>query len=146
MRDPVLRNPTVILRQARTVAVVGCSTRPYKAAHRIPQQLQERGWRIIPVHPWAEEILGERAYRALADIPEPIDLVDVFRPSAETPGVARQAVDVGAKALWLQLGISSPQARRIAEEAGLDYVEDNCTGALAARYGLSPDGSERAGG
>jgi uncharacterized protein len=135
-----MTDPQAILRRAGTIAVVGCSTRPYKAAHRIPRTLQQLGWRIVPVHPRAEEILGETAYRRLGDIPEPVDLVDVFRPPAEAPGVARQAVAIGAKALWLQLGIRSAEARRIAEDAGLDYVEDDCTGALALRWGLRPAG------
>jgi len=88
-------------------------------------------------HPSAEEILGERVYRSLTEIEDPVDLVDVFRPAAEAPGIARQAVQIGAKALWLQLGIRSPEARTIATEAGLDYVEDRCTGADRRWYGIT---------
>ncbi len=135
-----MTDPRAILEQAGTVAVVGCSTNPGKAAHRIPQQLQEAGYRIIPVHPSADEILGERVYRSLADIPEHVDLVDVFRPAPEAPGIARQAVQMGADALWLQLGIRSQEAREIAREAGLDYVEDRCTGADARWYGITKSG------
>jgi len=87
--------------------------------------MQDHGWQIVPVNPRGGTILGERVYRSLADAPTP-GLVDVFRPSAQTPDVARQAVAAGATALWLQLGIASDEARRIAEDAGLLYVEDRC--------------------
>jgi uncharacterized protein len=127
-----------ILAGSRTIAVVGCSRDPAKAAHRIPARLQSLGWRIIPVHPSAEVILGEPVRRTLADIDEPIDLVDVFRPAPETPEVARAAVAAGARALWLQLGIASAEARAIAEAGGLAYVEDRCTGADAVAYGITP--------
>ena len=92
----------------------------------MPRQILRHGWHVIPVNPYAEEIWGQSCYRTLADIPEPVDLVNVFRPSAETPDVAKQAVAIGAKALWLQQGIASDEARRIATDAGLDYVEDHC--------------------
>jgi uncharacterized protein len=117
-----------LLRRTRTIAVVGCSRNPNKAAHAIPRTLQACGFRVIPVNPAADEILGERAYPRLEDVPEAIDLVDVFRPPAHAAEIARAAVDVGAKAVWLQVGITSPEARRLAEEAGLDYVEDRCLG------------------
>jgi uncharacterized protein len=120
-----------LLSRVRTVAVVGCSTNPAKAAYSVPAAVQASGYRIIPVNPHADEILGERAYPVLADVPEPIDLVDVFRPPAEAAGVAEQAVAVGARALWLQTGIRSDEARRIATDAGLDYVEDACLGVAA---------------
>jgi predicted CoA-binding protein len=116
-----------VLAAANTIAVVGLSRDPAKAAHAVPASLQAAGFRIIPVHPSATELLGEKVYRTLADIPEPVDLVDVFRPSAEAPGIAEQAVAIGAKALWLQEGIVSVEARAIAEGAGLEYVEDRCT-------------------
>lgn len=130
------RSPRQLLETVRTIAVVGCSTQPHKAAHRIPAILQAAGYRVIPVHRTAPQILSEPAYPTLADIGQPVDLVNVFRPSAECAGVARQAVDVGAPALWLQLGISSPEARRIAEGAGMDYVENDCTGARVQAWGL----------
>ncbi len=132
-----MTDPRALLERVRVIAVVGCSTDPRKAAHRIPAQLQEAGFRIIPVHPGAEEILGERAYRSLRDIPEPVDLVDVFRPGPETPPFARDAVAIGASALWLQLGITSAESRAIAREGGLDYVEDRCTGADARWWGIT---------
>ncbi|WP_116047815.1 CoA-binding protein [Amycolatopsis palatopharyngis] len=115
-----------ILRQYRTIAVVGLSTNPDKSAHSVPAAMQAAGFRVIPVHPSAESILGERAYRSLAEVPEPVEVVEVFRPSPEAADVARAAVEIGAKALWLQQGIASAEARTIAEEAGLDYVEDIC--------------------
>lgn len=132
-----MSDPKGVLERSSTVAVVGCSTDPGKAAHRIPRQLQEAGFRVIPVNPNAREILGERAYATLAEIPEPVDLVDVFRPAEEAPGIAEQAVAIGATALWLQLGITSPGARRIATEAGLEYVEDRCTGAERRWHGIT---------
>jgi predicted CoA-binding protein len=109
-----------------TITVVGASRAPAKAAHSVPAYMQQHGWRVIPVNPYADEILGERVYRTLADVPEQVGLVDVFRPSAATPDIARQAVAAGATALWLQLGIASAEARAIAEDAGLLYVEDRC--------------------
>lgn len=115
-----------ILRDYDTITVVGASVDPAKAAHDVPAYMQHRGWRIIPVNPHADEILGEPVYRTLADVPEQVGLVDVFRPSEFTPDIARQAVAAGATALWLQLGIRSAEARDIAESAGLLYVEDRC--------------------
>jgi predicted CoA-binding protein len=102
--------------------------------------MQHHGWRIIPVNPHAEEILGEPVYRTLADVPEQIGLVDVFRPSAATADVARQAVAAGAEALWLQLGIRSDEARSIAESAGVLYVEDRCLIIEQRRLGLDAPG------
>jgi predicted CoA-binding protein len=102
--------------------------------------MQQHGWRIIPINPFAEEILGEPVYRSLADVPEQVELVDVFRPSQQTPDVARQAVAAGADALWLQLGIRSEEARSIAENAGLLYVEDRCLIIEQRRLGLDAPG------
>jgi hypothetical protein len=98
--------------------------------------MRRHGWRIIPVNPHADEILGERVYRTLADVPQQVGLVDVFRPSGATPDFARQAVAAGATALWLQLGIASAEARAIAEDAGLLYVEDRCLIIEQRRLGL----------
>ncbi|KXK63754.1 succinate--CoA ligase [Micromonospora rosaria] len=121
-----MRTARQILADAAVIAVVGASRDPAKAAHRVPAQMQRYGWRIIPVNPTVDELFGERAYPTLADIPHPVDLVDVFRPAADAVEVVRQAVAIGAPAVWLQLGIVSAEARRIAEEAGVDYVEDRC--------------------
>ncbi|WP_037318176.1 CoA-binding protein [Amycolatopsis orientalis] len=128
---------TEILAGARTIAVVGLSRDPAKASHGVAAVLQAHGFRIIPVHPTAGELLGEKVYRSLTEIPEPVDLVDVFRPSEDTPPIAEQAVAIGAKALWLQQGIVSAESRRIAEEGGLDYVEDRCTAVVRAVANLS---------
>ena len=132
----VERSSQDILQGARTIAVVGASRDPLKAGGSVPAGLQKRGFRIIPVNPYAGELFGERAYRSLLDIPKDIqiDIVDVFRPSADTPAIARQAVAIGAKALWLQLDIRSDEARRIAEAAGLDYVEDECAAVVGSLY------------
>ncbi|NIH86841.1 hypothetical protein FHX45_003734 [Amycolatopsis granulosa] len=126
-----------ILKAANTIAVVGLSRDPAKAAHSVPAAMQAAGFRIIPVHPSADELLGEKVYRSLADIPEPVDLVDVFRPAPEAPAVAEQAAAIGAKALWLQQGIVSPQARRIAEAAGMDYIENRCIAVVRALGGIT---------
>lgn len=115
-----------ILTEYDTITVVGASNAVEKSAHYVPQHMREHGWRIIPVNPAAQEILGERAYPTLGDVPEQVGLVDVFRPAATTADIARQAVAAGATALWLQLHITSAQARQIAQDAGLLYVENRC--------------------
>ena len=117
-----------------TIAVVGASRDPNKAGGSVPAGLQRRGFRIIPINPYADELFGERVYRSLLDVPGKIDLVDVFRPASDAPEIARQAVAVGARALWLQLDIRSTEARRIAEDAGLDYVEDECTAVVSSLH------------
>ena len=114
--------------------MVGASRDPDKAGGSVPLGLQRRGFRVIPINPFAEELFGERVYRSLLDVPVKIDLVDVFRPAADAPEIARQAVAVGARALWLQLDIRSDEARRIAQAAGLDYVENECTAVVSSLY------------
>jgi predicted CoA-binding protein len=128
------RSSKEVLERSTTIAVVGASRDPNKAGGSVPEGLQRRGFRIIPINPFADVLFGEQVYRTLADVPEKIDLVDVFRPAADAPEIARQAVAVGAKALWLQLDIRSQEARRIAEAAGLDYVEDECTAVVSSLY------------
>ena len=130
------RSSHEILGSARTIAVVGASRDPSKAGGSVPEGLQKRGFRIIPINPYADTLFGERVYRSLLEVPEQIDLVDVFRPAADAPEIARQAVAVGARALWLQEDIRSAEARRIAESAGLEYVEDECTAVIASLYRL----------
>jgi predicted CoA-binding protein len=115
-----------ILTTYAIITIVGASAIPTKAAHSVPRRMQRHGWRIIPVNLHATRILGEHVYRRLADIPEQVGLVDVFRPSPQAADIARQAVVAGATALWLQFGIASDEARAISEEAGLLYVEDRC--------------------
>jgi uncharacterized protein len=131
-----MSDPRELLLAARTIAVVGVSTNPSKAAFGIPAGLQAAGFRIVPVNPSADRVLGERAYASLTDVREPVDIVEVFRPAVEAPGIARQAVQIGARALWLQRGIVSDEAREIAEQAGMDYVEDLCMGVERSRYGI----------
>jgi predicted CoA-binding protein len=123
-----------ILEGATTIAVVGASRDPNKAGGSVPAGLKQRGFRIIPINPFADELFGERVYRSLSEVPDKIDIVDVFRPAGDAAEIARQAVAVGAKAVWLQLDIRSDEARRIAEAAGLDYVEDSCTAVVASLY------------
>jgi predicted CoA-binding protein len=123
-----VRSPEQILRDARTIAVVGASPDPSRPSHDVLHYLERAGYRCIPVNPeWNE------AVPSLLDLEEPVDLVDVFRRPEFCPAVAQQAVEIGAPALWLQLGIRSPESRAIAEAAGLDYVEDACT-AVVHRY------------
>jgi uncharacterized protein len=126
-----------ILRSYATITVVGASAAPAKAAHTVPAHMQHHGWRIIPVNPHADEILGEQVYRTLADVPEQVGLVDVFRPSGQAADIARQAAAAGATALWLQLGIVSAEARAIAERAAMLYVEDRCLIIEQRRLGLT---------
>ena len=126
-----------ILTTYDTITVVGASRDPGKEAHGVPALMRRHGWRIIPVNPHADTIFGEPAYRILADVPEQVGFVDVFRPSGQTPDVARQAVAAGATALWLQLGIASAEARAIAEDAGLAYVENRCLAIEISRLGLA---------
>jgi uncharacterized protein len=126
-----------ILRSYDTITVVGASNAPHKAAHSVPAHMQRAGWRIIPVNPHEAQILGEPVYRDLAEVPEQVGLVDVFRPSIQTPDIARQAVAAGATALWLQLHLSSAETRQIAEDAGLLYVENRCLLVEQQRLGLT---------
>ncbi|MDM4722358.1 CoA-binding protein [Micromonospora sp. WMMA1363] len=132
-----MRSPQQILAGSAVIAVVGASRDPRKAAHSVPAKMQRYGWRIIPVNPIADELFDERVYRSLSEIPHPVDLVDVFRPAADAVEVVRETVAIGAPAVWLQLGIVSAEARRIAEEAGIDYVEDRCLVVERAAAGLT---------
>ena len=125
-----------LLTSYNSITVVGASSVPAKAAQYVPAHMQRHGWRIVPVNPHANAILGEPVYRTLAQVPGPVGLVDVFRPSGQTPDIARQAVAAGATALWLQLGIASAEARDIATAAGLLYVEDRCLIIEQRRLGL----------
>ena len=129
-----MRTPAEILRDARTIAVVGASPRPNRPSHGVMRYLLEHGYRVIPVRPRdCDEVLGVPCVASLAEIDEPVDLVDVFRRPEFCVDVAREAVAAGAGALWLQLGIVSPEARQIAVEGGLDYVEDLCTAIVHRR-------------
>jgi predicted CoA-binding protein len=123
--DPAL--PSLIA-DARVIAVVGLSSKPWRASHDVAAYLQVNGYRIVPVNPAESEVLGERAYPTLLDIPKDVrvDIVDVFRRAEHTPEVAREAVEIGARVLWLQEGIVSQEAARIAMEGGVDVVMGTC--------------------
>ena len=117
---------TRLLEHAGTIAVYGCSPKPDRTSHRIAASLIEQGYNVIPVHPKAETILGQKVYPTLADIPVHVDIVNVFRRAEFTPDVARQAVEIGAGALWLQQGIINEESYRIAKDGGLIPVMDLC--------------------
>ena len=129
---PVVRSPAEILRGAKTIALVGASPRRERPSNSVMRYLLDAGYRVIPVRPHVREVHGVPCVASLAEIDEPIDLVDVFRRADACPGVAREAVEAGAKAVWLQLGLVSPEARRIAEDAGVEYVENECTAIVHA--------------
>ena len=115
-----------ILKGSRTIAVVGLSAQWHRPSYFAAKYMQEHGYRVIPVNPTYPEILGEKSYKRLADIPEKVDIVDCFRKSAEIPTLAEEAVAIGAKVLWMQLGVENAQARALAEAAGLEVVENRC--------------------
>ena len=128
MRTHVYDSPIErILRECRTVAVVGLSPNPARPSHGVAAYLQANGYRIVPVNPMIDEVLGERSYPDLEAVPFPVELIDVFRRSQEVPPVAEQAIRVGAAALWLQLGVIHHEAAARAAEHGLDVVMDRCT-------------------
>ena len=114
------------MRGAKTIAVVGLSSNPMRASHGVAEYLKTAGYRIIPVNPNETEVLGERAYARLEDVPEPVDIVDVFRRAEEVPAVAESAIGIGAKVLWMQLGIENAGSAEKALAAGLVVVEDSC--------------------
>jgi len=115
-----------ILGTARTIAVVGLSAEWHRPSHFAAQYMQAKGYRMIPVNPRYESILGERCYPSLAEIPHPVDLVDVFRRTEDVLPIARQAIAIGAKCLWQQIGVKNLEADRLARDAGLDSVMDRC--------------------
>jgi predicted CoA-binding protein len=131
-----MRTIEQILRDTKTIAVVGLSSDPMRPSFGIARALQSYGYRIIPVNPKETEVLGEKSYASLAEIPVPVDLVNVFRRPEQTPSVARDAVSIGAKALWLQSGIENDQAEAIAVAAGLDYLSDRCIMVEHRKLGL----------
>ena len=121
------RTPEQILREAQRIALVGASKNPERPSHDVMRYLLSQGYDVVPVNPGCDEVLGIPAVGSIAEVEPPIDLVDVFRRADAAPGHAREAVAAGAKAFWLQLDLHSPEARRICEDAGLDYVENACT-------------------
>jgi uncharacterized protein len=131
--SPEDRELRALLGDVRTIAVVGLSSKPNRPSLEVARYLQEHGYRIVPVNPNETEVLGERAYASLADVPERIDVVDVFRRAEETPAIARDAVAVGARVLWLQEGIVSDEAARIATDGGLEVIMGICIRHVRAR-------------
>ena len=123
-----------ILATARTVAVVGLSANPLRPSHFVGFYLQRHGYRVIPVNPREPDVLGETSYPSLRDVPVPVDVVDVFRAPDALPGIAREAVEIGAKALWCQYGVVNDEANAIALAGGLDLVVDRCMKVEHARY------------
>ena len=115
-----------ILRMARTIAVVGLSAQWHRPSFFAAKYLQEHGYRVIPVNPTYPEILGEKSYKSVRDIPEKVDVVDCFRRSNEIPALADDAIAIGAKVLWMQLGVENGAARQKAEAAGLEVIENRC--------------------
>ncbi len=115
-----------ILKTYRTIAVVGLSPRPDRPSHGVARYMQSMGYRIVPVRPGTEEILGEKAYGSLKDIPFPVEIVDVFRRSDTVLPIAEEAVDIGARVLWLQEGVINDEAEKLCKDAGMDVVMDRC--------------------
>ncbi len=115
-----------ILKDYRVVAVVGLSPQPDRPSHQVAKYLQEHGYRIVPVRPGCAEILGEKCYPRLKDVPFPVEVVDLFRNVDAIPGIVEEAIAVGAKAVWMQLGLAEPEAGAKARAAGLLVVMDRC--------------------
>lgn len=136
-----------LLGEARVIAVVGISSKEWRPSHEVASYLQGHGYRIVPINPNETEVLGERAYPSLLDIPDDVrvDVVDVFRRPEHTPDVARDAVKVGARLLWLQEGIVSEEAARIAQEGGLDVVMGVCIKKVRQRL-MAAEGEDGQGG
>lgn len=115
-----------ILKDNRTIAIVGLSANWWRPSFFVAKYLQDHGYRVIPVNPAYDEVLGEKCYQSLRDVPEKIDMVDCFRKSAEIPALAEDAIAIGAKCLWMQLGVTHDAAAATARAAGLDVVVDRC--------------------
>ena len=126
--DPSDAEPTELLTTAPTIAMVGASSNPEKSSHAVMRKLQSAGYKVIPINPRETEVLGERGYPSLSDVAERIDIVDVFRRAEDTPSIADEAVTIGARALWLQEGISSEEAAARARAGGLTVVMNKCIG------------------
>ena len=126
MREPLADPADKILRSARTIAVVGLSTNPRRPSYGVARYLQRAGYRIIPVNPNVSEVLGERAYATLSELPGPVDVVEVFRRSEFAGAVVDEAIAIGAAAVWLQDGVIDEAAAERARAAGLDVVMDDC--------------------
>jgi len=115
-----------VLRESKTIAVVGLSGKPMRASYGVSEYMQRQGYRIIPVNPMESEVLGEKAYASLEDIPEPVDIVDVFRRSEFVPDIVDAAIRIGAKAVWMQEEVIHEEAAEKARQAGLFVIMDRC--------------------
>ena len=133
--DETLRT---LLTEARTIAIVGASSSPDRPSHGIMKKMLAAGYRVFPVNPRETEVLGQKAFASLRDIPEKVDIVDVFRKAEDTPPIADEAVAIGAKAIWLQSGISNDETARRAEAGGLLAVMDACIGVEHSVLRISP--------
>lgn len=140
MNEPELIDK--ILRDAKTIAVVGISAKPIRPSNHVAAEMQRRGYRIVPVNPALKEVLGEKVYRSLREIPFPVDLVDVFRAPEFVPQVVEDTIAIGAKYLWLQEGVVHPEAIAHAEAAGIHVVADRCLYKEHVRWiaGKNPNG------
>lgn len=137
MIDSRYQDPDVIkrvLHESRTIAIVGLSPNELRASNFVGFYLARHGYRVIPVNPRADEVLGEASYERLTDVPDPVDIVNVFRAPDAVPEIAREAVEIGAKSLWLQFGVISPEGAEIAEQGGLNVVMDRCLKVEHARW------------
>lgn len=123
MSDKTIRK---IMKETKTIAVVGLSSRPSRPGYYVPAYLQQNGYQIIPVNPHLDKVLGEKVYNRLSDIPEPVDLVLLFQRSENVPPFVAEAIQIGAKAVWMQSGITHPEAAAEAEKAGLAVVQNAC--------------------
>lgn len=124
-----------VLANAKTIAIVGMSTESTKASNMVGSYLQDEGYRIIPINPRANEVLGEKCYPDLKSVPCPVDVVDIFRPPAEIPAIVDEAIAIGAKAVWMQLRLVDLGAAAKAQSAGLDVVADKCMKMEHGRFG-----------
>ena len=134
--NPANEELRALLASARTIAMVGASSKPDRPSHGVMKFLLHRGFHVVPVTPFETEVHGQKAYASLAEIPEPVDIVDVFRRADATPPIADEAVAIGAKALWLQLGIASEEAARRAGAGGLTVIMNRCIAETTRELGI----------
>ena len=127
-----------LLSSTKTIALVGASTNPQRASHAVMRYMMDRGYRVIPVNPNETEICGQKAYASVKDIPEPVDMVDIFRRSEDTDPIIDEAIAVGAKSIWLQLAIINEEGAKRAEAAGLKVVMDRCPAIDMPKLGMGP--------
>lgn len=121
------KTPQDILRETKNIAIVGLSDKPDRASHQVARNLQAAGYQLYPVNPKLEQVLGRTCYPDLSSIPEPIDIVDVFRRAETCLPIAEEAAKIGVNTLWLQLGIRREACRKLSQDAGMQYIEDRCT-------------------